>query len=345
MQVSLLRETLVQVMTVNPQSGVALPPRWGWYIILYFFVGGLAGGLVAVAAGLELVGDDRDRDAVRLAHRLAFPLVLLCAALLTIDLGQPLRFWHMIFKSERFPALIFKPWSAISLGSWILLVFGGIAFVGFLGTLADPPGHNLGDEWLEGWVWLGKFRRDVLVPARDRVRSWPSAVHRIWTLLEGVGGFALAGYTGVLVTGTSRVAWHNARLMGPLFLLSGVSTAYALLMLLLVRRGRAANDTTVRKLTNGDQWAIGFELLVLALMLLSLGSLGKPFWSGGFGIVFWLGVVGVGLLVPLARHWIALGPGAATVTRSARCVLIGGFLLRFVIVMSPQFPRVPLWHL
>jgi protein NrfD len=336
---------LVQILAANPQSGVALPPRWGWYVILYFFLGGLAGGLLAIAAGIDAVGDDRDREAVRLAHRLAFPLVLVCGALLTIDLGQPLRFWHMLIKSNRFPEPLLKPWSPISLGSWIVTVFAIIAFLEFLGTLADAPGDNVGDDVLGKWWWLDKFRRDTLVPARERVRSWPSAVHGAWQGVAALAGFALAGYTGVLVTGTSRVAWHNASLLGALFLLSGASTAYALLMLLLVRRGRAATDTTVRKLGAGDQWAVAFELLALAVMLISLGGLGRPFWSGGFGVVFWLGVVGVGLLVPLARHWIALGPGEHNVTRAARCVLIGGLLLRFVIVMSPQYPRVPLWHL
>jgi formate-dependent nitrite reductase membrane component NrfD len=282
---------------------------------------------------------------VRLAHRLAFPLVLACGGLLTLDLGQPLRFWHMLIKSNRFPEPLLKPWSPISLGSWIVLAFGVVAFIEFLGTLADPPGSNVGDGLLGGWPWLDKFRHDVLVPARDRVRTWPGVVRGAWTGLTALAGLALAGYTGVLVTGTSRVAWHNARLMGALFLLSGASTAYALLMLLLVRRGRAASDTTVRKLGDGDLWAVAFELLVLVVLMVSLGSLGRPFWSGGFGVVFWLGVVGIGLLVPLARHWVSLGPGEQNVTRAARCVLIGGLLLRFVIVMSPQFPRVSLWHL
>ncbi len=340
-----MHPSLLQVFAANPQSGVALPPRWGWYVILYFFLGGLAGGLLAIAAGLETAGDDQDREAVRLAHRLAFPLVLLCGGLLTLDLGQPLRFWHMLIKSNRFPEPLLKPWSPISVGSWIVLAFSLIAFIEFLGTLADPPGSNVGDGLLRQWSWFEMYRRDTLMPVRDRIRSWPRAVHRAWTGLAALTGLALAGYTGVLVTGTSRVAWHNARLMGALFLLSGASTAYALLMLLLVRRGRAATDTTVRKLGDGDLWAVVFELLVLVVLMVSLGSLGRPFWSGGFGVVFWLGVVGIGLLVPLARHWISLGAGGHSVTRAARCVLIGGFLLRFVIVMSPQYPRVSLWHL
>jgi protein NrfD len=336
---------LLQAFAVNPQSGFALPPRWGWYVILYFFFGGIAGGLLAIAAGLDTAGDERDREAVKLAHRLAFPLVVLCGLLLTIDLGQPLRFWHMLIESNRFPDPLLKPWSPISLGSWIITVFAIIALVEFLGTLADPPDDNVGDDLLKKWSWLDRFRRDTLIPARERVRSWPGVVRSAWQGLAALAGFGLAGYTGVLVTSTNRVAWHNAPLMGALFLLSGASTAYALLMLLLVRRGRAATDTTVRKLGAGDLWTVAFEIVVLALMLISLGGLGRPFWSGGFGVVFWLGVVGIGLLVPLARHWIALGPGERSVTRAARCVLIGGFLLRFVIVMSPQYPRVPLWHL
>jgi formate-dependent nitrite reductase membrane component NrfD len=282
----------------NPGSGVALPPQWGWYVILYFFLGGLAGGLMVISAGLELVGDERDTDAIRVAHRLTFPLIIACALLLIIDLGTPIRFWHMVFKSERFPELIVKPWSPISVGSWILSLYGGVAFVNYFFA--------------------------------DRVRG-----HRLWMILEGFAGFALAGYTGVLVAGTSNAVWHNARLMGALFLLSGVSTAYALLMLLL-----PATSSTQRKLSDGDFWAVILEGLVLLLMLVGLGSLGRVFWSGWFGVIFWLGVVGLGLITPLARHWFAFNP-----RRAAMCVLAGGLLLRFVIVMSPQFPRVALWHL
>jgi protein NrfD len=282
----------------NPGSGVALPPQWGWYVILYFFLGGLAGGLMVIAAGLELVGDERDRDAIRVAHRLTFPLIIACAFLLIVDLGTPFRFWHMVFKSERFPALIFKPWSPISLGVWILTIYGGVAFVNYFFV--------------------------------DRVRG-----NRAWMILEGLAGFALAGYTGVLVAGTSNAVWHNARLMGALFLLSGVSTSYALLMLLL-----PATSSTQRKLSNGDFWAVILEALVLLLMLVGLGSLGRVFWSGWFGVIFWLGVVGLGLVAPLARHW-----NLFDARRAAMCVLAGGLLLRFVIVMSPQFPRVALWHL
>ena len=286
------------MFTANPGSGVALAPHIGWYIILYFFLGGLAGGLMMIAAMLRLVGDPKDHDAVRIAHRLAFPLIVVCTLLLIIDLGTPIRFWHMVFKSERFPALLLKPWSPISLGVWILTIYAGVAFV------------------------------DYFFP--DRIR------HRAWTILGGLTGLALAGYTGVFLTATSIAPWHNARLLGALFLLSGMSSAYALLILLL-----PADVTTQRKLATGDFWTVSIEALVLVLMLIGLGSLGRVFWSGWlFGVIFWIGVVGLGLLAPLARHWFSFDR-----RRAAWFALTGGLLLRFVIIMSPQYPRVPLWHL
>ena len=39
-----------------PQHFVA-PPQWEWYIVWYFFLGGLAGGAYLLGTILRLVGD------------------------------------------------------------------------------------------------------------------------------------------------------------------------------------------------------------------------------------------------------------------------------------------------
>jgi formate-dependent nitrite reductase membrane component NrfD len=36
------------------------PPLWEWYIVWYFFLGGLAGGAYLIGTLLRLVGDPRD---------------------------------------------------------------------------------------------------------------------------------------------------------------------------------------------------------------------------------------------------------------------------------------------
>jgi protein NrfD len=321
---------LLLQLAANPQSGVALPPHWGWWVILYFFLGGLAAGSYFIATLLELAGDPRDDDAVRLGYRLAFPLVIICSVLLIVDLGKPLRFWHMIFQSERVPLLMFKPWSPISFGVWVLLIFAVFSFVSFVGVLVED----------------GRLRWKPLVDADRWVRSRPRPFAVLWNVLGAVFGFGLAGYTGVLVTGTSLPFWHNARLMGALFLASAASTSYALFILILLRHGRTHADTTVVKLARADRMAIILELLILATMLVLLGGVARPMIAGGFGVVFWLGVVLLGLLVPLALHSFYRGATAERrAVLSAAFVLVGGFLLRFVVVMSAQWPRIPLWYL
>ena len=47
-------------------------PHWTWFIILYFFVGGIAGGAYFLAAALEWFGRPEDRPVIRTAYSLAF---------------------------------------------------------------------------------------------------------------------------------------------------------------------------------------------------------------------------------------------------------------------------------
>ena len=112
------------------------PPDWGWLIVLYFFVGGLAGGSYFLAALIDLLGRREDRPLARLGYYIAFPCIALSGLLLTLDLTRPLRFWHMLIESNTYRPM-FKYWSPMSIGSWALLIFGFFTFLSFLGALAE----------------------------------------------------------------------------------------------------------------------------------------------------------------------------------------------------------------
>src|SRR5215469_12564530 len=110
------------------------PPQWAWYIVWYFFLGGLAGGAYALGAILRLMGSRRDAGLARLAFFISFPALVICPILLTLDLGHPLRFWHMLIDSRTMvPSL--KYWSPMSVGAWVLLIFSVFAFVSFVESL------------------------------------------------------------------------------------------------------------------------------------------------------------------------------------------------------------------
>jgi formate-dependent nitrite reductase membrane component NrfD len=315
---------------INPESGVPLPPHWGWYVVLYFFVGGITAGVYAIACALDAVGDPRDRDVVHLGYTLAFPGVLICGMLLIVDLGQPFRFWHMLFRSEHVPALAFKLWSPISLGSWILSAFGAFSFVSFLLTLVET----------------GRLRWRPLVAMAAWWRRLSNAIRTIWLALGALAGFGLAGYAGVLMIATTRPVWHNAYLLGGLFLASAFSTSYAFLILALLRRGRHG-DPTVTKLDDAERWSLSLEIVLLAITLIWLGGAARPLFTGGYGVLFWVGVVGLGLLVPLLLGRARAGSSSAErrAMLRATCILVGGLSLRFVFVMAPQWPWVKPWQL
>ena len=287
------------------------PPQWEWLIILYFFVGGIAGGSYFIAALLDLFGDLRDRPVARLGYYVALIGAVISAVLLTVDLGRPERFWHMLIQSERgWP--MFKWWSPMSLGSWGISLFGLFAFLSALATLEEggvvrKPG-------------LRKLRKGVL--------------GTLIVTLGGLFGFFVAGYTGVLLSVTNRPIWADTYFVGVLFLFSAASSAAAALILLGRWRG-AETAATVHWLSWLDSGALVLELLALAALVVSLGSVARV-WLNLWGAVLVVGVVVAGILLPLALHLRPRLLGQLSIPAAAALVLVGGFLLRVVVVLSAE---------
>jgi formate-dependent nitrite reductase membrane component NrfD len=306
-------------------------PHWGWYIILYFFLGGLAAGLYFIGTLAALSGDPRDRRVTRFCFLAVFPLVVVCGFLLIVDLGKPLRFWHMLIQSERIPLPMLKYWVPMSLGSWVMAIFGVFAAVAFVGALVDS----------------GRLTNERAVRAVTWARARPRPLQLAWSLVGLFFALFFGGYTGVLLVGTNVPLWHHAQLLGAVFLLSAASTAYALLILVLRRRDDRENDISLKKLMAADRWVLVLELIAIAVLLITLGRFGRPLITGGFGVVFWLGVVGLGLIVPLVilHRRATRSEAAERASLGAGCVLAGGLLLRFVVIMAPQWPHTALWRL
>jgi len=270
-------------------------PHWTWFIIPYFFVGGIAGGTYFLAAALEWFGRAEDRPVIRTAYSLAFWGAVISGALLTIDLGKPFRFWHMLFQSDNFPNVMFKGWSPISFGAWAILLFGACALVSWR---AQAPG----------------------------------TVTKLVAAVGGLLGFFVAGYTGVLLTVTNRPIWADSPWLGALFLASGASTAAAALTLLAPRRGATASS--MAWLESFDTRALVVELLILILFIAWLWPI-RQVWLSFWGLLLLVGVVWAGILWPLTLHRRpATAAGGGAFRNPAVMVLIGGFVLRVVILLS-----------
>lgn len=286
------------------------PPHWEWLIVLYFFLGGIAGGCYALAAMIDLFGGPEDRPLARLGYLVAFPLVVVSGLLLIVDLYRPDRFWHMLLQSHTLRPM-FKYWSPMSVGSWALLLFGAFSFVSFASAIAES-----GRIRWSGW---------------RSVRP-PSTLGRVVAVVGGVFGFYVAGYTGVLLAVTNRPIWSDTPLLGALFLVSAASSSAALMLLLAHRAGW--RTPALAGLHRMDTWLILLELVVLVATLVSLGPVLRAFLNA-WGVLLVVGVILVGMLLPLAlSSRPALLP--RPVTTAMVLVLVGGFLLRVVFVFSAE---------
>jgi formate-dependent nitrite reductase membrane component NrfD len=294
-------------------------PHWQWYIVLYFFIGGLAGGCYFLAAVIDLFGRRVDRPLARLGYYVAFPAVVLSGLLLTVDLSRPFRFWHMLIERNTF-APMFKYWSPMSIGSWALLIFGFFTFVSFLAALADDD--RVRAPLVRRFQW----------PALRALRA-PSPAGSIVAVLGGISGFYIAGYTGILLAVTNRPVWSDTPFLGLLFIASAASTSAALLILLAHRGGWRLPG--LMDLHRFDDWVIVLELLVLIAVMVSLGPVLRV-WLNAWGLLLLVGVIILGLIAPLVLSIRARRFGIANTRTAAVLVLIGGFLLRVVIVLSSE---------
>jgi len=178
---------------------VVKPPVWTREIGLYFFIGGISGMSAVIASGAVLF---HHLDLARAAMWLAAVGVLLSPILLIMDLGRPLLFINML--------RVFKPQSAMSMGAWILSMFGACVVPGLIAL--ELHAHQ---------VFGGTI--DQLMRIAAGLLIFGSAFF----------GTLLATYTGVLIGATAIPAWFLHRVLLPIhFGTAGLGSAAGLLELL-----------------------------------------------------------------------------------------------------------------
>lgn len=299
--------------SVEPPTYYGIPmikaPTWRWYIPFYFFLGGVASGASFIGALAELFGGKDHRSTVRHARYLAVILAALCPIPLILDLGRPLRFLRML--------RIVKVSSPLNLGTWILSGFGALSALQAARQAAE-------DNFI--------IKRKS-VPGR-LATSLPSGPI---TVLQGLFGMALGGYTGTLLAATVVPLWASAGvLLGPLFLAASATSGAAALVLTSVLTSRN-NREARRDIQVIANVASAVQLgLATAHETFTPERINRPLRQGVWGRLFRYGAVGGGLFLPMSLRFLAwisgrrLEPVISSI--SAVCTLAGTLIERFAIV-------------
>lgn len=323
---------------------------WGWEIPVYLFFGGLVAGMM-ILGGLAMLrvlrGDDSRRFFSLQAPLLGFVLINLGMGALLLDLAHKLYVWRVF--------LTFQVASPMSWGSWVLI---GVYAALLLSALVRLP---------EAWPWVAR-RMPLVRQASDALLARPAWVKAIaWANI--VLGISLGTYTGILLnTMVARPLWNSA-ILGPLFLVSGLSAGAAMLHLASVLRGERAapggliggawsaivqrigpvwpEKNAVKELIRADQAFLAIELVLIGLLLANLytssashATAAGLLMGGPYSWAFWGVVVGLGILMPLVLQGLELGHRIPHTVVPALLVLVGGYTLRWVMVSAGQISEI-----
>jgi len=300
-------------------SPVTHAPGWEWfYIGLYFFFGGVSAGAYFIGSLAEYFGGGRHRGVSRTAFFIAFPTLLVTPPLLIGDLGRPLRFWHLLFDARSgFPYVNLS--SPMSVGSWALVLYGAMAFLSFM----------------DNFVAEGKLDFAPFAGVYSRIPR------KVYAAVGSVAGFFVAGYTGVLLNVTARPLWaHTDPLVGALFVASAGSTGAAAIYLAMKWR-RIHPGPELEAFERFDRIVKILEIALAIAIVIAAGKYAAALYRGLYAVMFWVGAILLGTLVPLVSNWYGHRPGLHVRSEPAAdmmafLVLLGGLLLRISLVQAGQ---------
>jgi formate-dependent nitrite reductase membrane component NrfD len=293
---------------------------WGWEIPVYLFLGGFTAGILVLAGWtlLRAGGERPARFGSASAGQFGVGLVAISLGMLALFLDLA----HRPYVLRLY--LTFEPRSPMSWGAWILLLVYPVLLAGLL---QGAP------AWLLARVPGARGLATQLAAPRARAAVGVAAL---------VSGVALGTYTGILLSALSARPFWSSALLGPLFLVSGLSAAAAFGHLTTPRRDER------ERLARLDALLLLSELGLLGLFVLGLATATRAHaeaavlvLGGPLTAVFWVGVVGLGIVLPLLIQSLAVTHRVAHTPLAPLLVLAGGLALRFAVVHAGQLSRWP----
>jgi protein NrfD len=283
-------------------------PHWHWLIVLYFIMGALAGGTYFLSAMIDLTG--RDRRLARLGYYITLPLMLVIGAVLIVDLSRPDRFWHLLIENHTLRPM-FKWWVPMSTGSWAVPLLGFFALLSCLAAFAEHRRPQ--------WHFAKRLRPPGVLGLMVAIPGALVALH-------------VTGYTGVMLSVLNRPVWSDTPLFGPLFLVSAVTMAAALLA--LVAYWLRWESRVLADLQRIWVWLLLVQIIVWIALFISLGPAVRG-WLNVWGVVLALGIA-IGTVLPLLAVRRRTASGFDSLPAAAALVLAGGFIVRTAIVFVPE---------
>jgi len=284
--------------------GEGLVP-WGMLIVIHFFLSGMAAGSFIASAAASYLDDEKYKKIASVGAYLALLSIMVDVPVLILDLDRPFRFITLLFRGSITAPLTWGVWFLMGLGLFSLL--------------------NIG------------LQRGI-----EAVKSYKKLI-LIVGLICAVG---VSAYTAVAlnIATDARPLWSNGAVI-PVFMIASLIAGIAAISLVVSLSGAREGLSSLNRV---NAVLLLFQLLLVGFLILTASTssqLGREaageILSGGLSLVFWAGLVVIGLVVPVIVFWSNLlakvaEPRAGMTALISAMVLVGVFVLRYIIVYGGQ---------
>jgi Ni/Fe-hydrogenase subunit HybB-like protein len=195
-------------------TGMSDEVSWGVYIANFTFLVGVAAAAVMMVIPVYIYKNEDLHDLVIFGELLAVAAILMCLAFVTVDLGRPDRFWHLIpgIGQFNFPRSMLS-WDVIVLNGYLLLNVHICGYLLYCRYRKIKPAK---------WFYI-PFVFIAIV--------WAVSIHTVTAFLYvGLGG---------------RPFW-NSSIVGPRFLASAFTAGPALIILAMQVVRRVTSSSSLR---------------------------------------------------------------------------------------------------
>ena len=305
-------------------TGMSDQVSWGVYIANFTFLVGVAAAAVMMVIPVYIYDNEELHDLVIFGELLAVAAIIMCLLFVTVDLGRPDRFWHLIpgIGEFNFPASMLS-WDVIVLNGYLLL---NVHICGYL--LYSRYQNRKPGKWF-------------YIPFVFIAIVWAISIHTVTAFLYvGLGG---------------RPFWNSA-IVGPRFLASAFTAGPALIILALQIIRRVTNYNISDKALLTLRGIVQVSMLINVFLLVN--EVFKEFYSGNLHVAsskyLFLGLHGHHALVPwiwtaIVFNLIAMFLLVLPVSRSLKwlnvtCVLciVGIWIEKGMGLVIPGFTPTPL---
>lgn len=300
---------------------------WDWPIAIYLFLIGISAGLVTLSILLRRYHPEEgsSKSQIMLTTLFIAPTsIALGLFILIFHLTRPWTFWKLMFH--------YSFTSVMSMGVMLFQIYMLVLV-----------------------LWLALIFRDELTTLQQRwlpkLSVTPALLTRLLPLMRPIEtlmlvlAVLLGAYTGFLLSALKSYPMLNNPLLPALFLFSGISSGIAVVMLVVTLRPKAdIHSHEIHFLHRLETPVVWLEIFLLAAFFigLALGDDGKlralsaVLANGFWAWWFWLGVVALGLILPLLLKAAGWGKTRFPILFISGCSLCGVLLLRYFILYAGQ---------